>query len=291
MHPKRNDQVFQLSLTEIALILVFLLMLLLGWLTKAAQKEAEKVKADLEAIPNAQVVIRELERVKEELRKAIERADIADPDSLFEDLVQYSSMVEKNKKLEDELVIVKQELKELIEIMQTLGGKDAALAAKDVAEKIGDGMGINDPKKLEEKIKELASQAQKIKDLMGQNEYLVERAGKGFGIQPCWVANGKTQNLLDVTLELEGVKVSIPTKLPEDRLAQMKELPSIELATREFFPYRELDKSFGPILAWSKRQEPECRHYVSIRSNIPQTKLSTPRRLQVEGYFYKNEYN
>lgn len=291
MHPKRNDQVFQLSLTEIALILVFLLMLLLGWLTKAAQKEAEKVRADLEAIPNAQVVIRELERVKEELQKAIERAEVADPDKLFEDLVRYSSMVDKNKKLEEQLVIAKEELEDLREIMQMLGGKDAALSAKDVAEKIGDGMGIDDPKKLDEKIKELASQAQKIKDLLGQNRFLLERAGKGFGKQPCWVANDEIQYLLDVTLELEGVKVSIPPKLPEDRIAQMKELPGIDLATREFIPYTELERSFGPILTWTKKQDPECRHYVSIRSNIPQTKLSTRRRLQVEGYFYKNEYN
>ena len=62
---KRNDQVFQLSLTEIALILVFLLMLLLGWLTKAAQKDAEKAKENLAAIPNAQLVIQELEKAKE----------------------------------------------------------------------------------------------------------------------------------------------------------------------------------------------------------------------------------
>ena len=82
---KRNDQVFQLSLTEIALILVFLLMLLLGWLTKAAQKEAAEATASLDAIPNARIVIAELERAKEELRKAIERADIADPDKVFEE--------------------------------------------------------------------------------------------------------------------------------------------------------------------------------------------------------------
>ena len=48
MRHNRNDQVFQLSLTEIALILVFLLMLLLGWLTKAAQKDAEKAKENLQ---------------------------------------------------------------------------------------------------------------------------------------------------------------------------------------------------------------------------------------------------
>lgn len=290
MYQKRNDQVFQLSLTEIALILIFLLMLLLGWLTKAAQKDAEKARADLEAIPNAIIVITELEKAKEELRKAIERADVADPDKLFEDLVRYSSMVDKNKKLETDLAKAQEELKGLTSVIDSLGGKDAAQAAKDIAKKIGEGMGIKNPKLLNEKLKELADQAQKIEDLMGQNEYLVQRAGKGFGVQPCWVENGRTQNILDVVLELEGVRVGIPSNLPPSRLKQMQDLPSIELATRDFIPYRELEKSFGPILAWSKRQEPECRHYVSIESNILQTKVSTPKRLQVTGYFYPDEY-
>ena len=291
MHHNRNDQVFQLSLTEIALILVFLLMLLLGWLTKAAQKDAEKAKENLAAIPNAHLVIQELEKAKENLRKAIERANVADPDKLFEDLVRYSSMVEKNKKLEDEIEKAETELKELLELMQTLGGKDAALAAKDVAEKIGEGMGINDPKELGEKIKELADQSQKIKDLIAQNERLVQKAGKGFGVQPCWVDDkGRAQILLTIVLEIEGLKVNVSSGLPPFRLEQMKELPSIDLATRDFITYGELERSFGPILAWSKKQTPECRHYVSIKSNILQTRDSTPRRLEVEGYFYKNEY-
>ncbi len=291
MYQKRNDQVFQLSLTEIALILVFLLMLLLGWLTKAAQSDAEKARADLDAIPNAKVIIAELEKAKEELRKAIERADIADPEKLFEDLVRYSSMADKNKKLETDLAEAQKKLTDLNNVIDSLGGKDMALAAKNVAKKVGEGMGIKDPKELSEKIKELASQGQKINDLMAQNEYM-RRSGKGSGVVPCWVdQKGRAQSLLAVTLEPDGVKIGIPIALPEERMKQMLDLPGIELATREFIPYRELENSFGPILAWSKKQEPECRHYVSIRSNIPQTKLSTPKRLQLEGYFYKNEYN
>jgi hypothetical protein len=289
MSPKRNDQVFQLSLTEIALILIFLLMLLLGWLTTAAQNKAAESQEKLDAIPNAKFVIAELDRAKEDLRRAIERAEVADPEKLFEDLVRYSSMVDKNKQLETALAKSQSALDDLTMAMEALGGKDAALAAKDVANKVGEGMGIKDPKKLAEKIKELAAQAQKIEDLIERNVYLVKKAG--FGIQPCWVENGKTQNLLDVVLELDGVRVSIPSSLPPNRLKQMQELPSIELATRGFIPYKELRNSFGPILAFTQKQEPECRHYVSIKSNIPQTKFSTPKRLQVEGYFYKNEYN
>jgi hypothetical protein len=266
-------------------------MLLLGWLTKAAQKDAEKAKENLAAIPNASLVIQELEKAKEELRKAIERANVIDPNKLFEDLVRYSSMVDKNKKLEDDIAKAQSELKELLELMQTLGGKDAALAAKDVAGKIGEGRGINDPKELGVKIKELAGQAQKIKDLIAQNERLVQKAGKGFGIQPCWVDDkGRAEILLTVLLETDGLKVNVSPGLPPFRLEQMKELPSIELATRDFITYGELERSFGPILAWSKKQAPECRHYVSIKSNIPQTAVTTPRRLKVEGYFYKNEY-
>ena len=274
MTPKRNDQVFQLSLTEVALILIFLLMLLLGWLTKAAQKNAEEAKAELAAIEGGEIVRDELDRAKEALRKALERANVADPDKLFEDLVRYSAMVAKNKQLEGELEKAQRELRDLQKIMETLGGPMGVATLEEVAEEI----------------KKAAARKQKNKDLHAQNVYWRKLAGKGFGIQPCWVANGKTQNLLAIVLEPDGVAVSIPRKLPEERIKQMQQLPGIDLATRAFIPYRQLAQAFGPILAWTKRQEPECRHYVAIKSNIPETKISTPRRLQITGYFYPNEY-
>ena len=119
-------------------------------------------------------------------------------------------------------------------------------------------------------------------------ENLRKKCGGG-AIGACWLDdNGKTENLLDISLEPDYIKVTV-ANMTDSRREEMQKLPSIDLASRSNIPYGELERSFGPILEWSKDRTPECRHYVSIRSNIPLTKESTPRRLQVQQYFYPDE--
>lgn len=295
MTRKINDQVFQLSLTEIALILIFLLMLLLGWLTKSAQNEARisQERADVLAIQfsdveNADKLLKQLEEARQQLIMVIERADVSDPEKLFEDLVRFSSLTDENNILRNELAVFQVEFNELQALVDELGGKNNA-------EKIVQLSGFlnKDVEQLSEEdistfFASALLMAQKVDDLTSQNNFLLGRLG-GFGAQPCWVENGRAQNLLNITLETDGVSVQVPN-LPSHRKVQLELLPSVELATRSFIPYDELSISFGPILNWSKNQKPECRHYARITSNIPLTSLSTPRRLQVTGFFYPNEY-
>lgn len=43
------------------------------------------------------------------------------------------------------------------------------------------------------------------------------------------------------------------------------------------------------IFNWSKSQDPECRHYVQLKSSISDAVQSDRARLMVENYFYKAE--
>jgi hypothetical protein len=43
------------------------------------------------------------------------------------------------------------------------------------------------------------------------------------------------------------------------------------------------------IFNWSKSQDPECRHYVQLKSSISDAVQSDRARLMVENYFYKTE--
>ncbi|PJG82908.1 hypothetical protein [Caviibacterium pharyngocola] len=49
---KRNDSVFQLSLTEIAFMLIFILLLLLGWMYFLERDKAEHFKQELQQVEN-----------------------------------------------------------------------------------------------------------------------------------------------------------------------------------------------------------------------------------------------
>ena len=43
------------------------------------------------------------------------------------------------------------------------------------------------------------------------------------------------------------------------------------------------------IFNWSRHQDPECRHYVQIKSAIADAVQSDRARLMVENFFYKTE--
>ena len=117
----------------------------------------------------------------------------------------------------------------------------------------------------------------------------VKKLCGGGAIGPCWIdANMRTENLLRIVLNTTFISVE-PADMTSDRKRQMLELPGIDLATRPQIPYEDFERSFGQLLKWSKERNPECRHYVSIDSNIPLTKDSTPRRIQVQQYFSPDE--
>ena len=74
---KKNDQVFATSLSEIAFTLVFLLMLLLGYLLvqeKAAKEEARKRLAEAEEIKASESVTEALREANKELTESLAAA-------------------------------------------------------------------------------------------------------------------------------------------------------------------------------------------------------------------------
>ena len=68
---RRNDQVFQLSLTEIAFTLIFILLLLLGYLVVREQAEKDGALAALAKSRGAEASARSMEAARAELVKAL----------------------------------------------------------------------------------------------------------------------------------------------------------------------------------------------------------------------------
>ncbi|MDH4381362.1 MAG: hypothetical protein QE509_05690, partial [Gammaproteobacteria bacterium] len=95
---RRNDQVFQLSLTEIAFTIAFLLLLLLGYLVfmgQAARQDAEKKLADAQT---AQSAADALNSAKTALATLLQNAGISNPDEVITKLVASEELrVERDK--------------------------------------------------------------------------------------------------------------------------------------------------------------------------------------------------
>ena len=84
---QRNDQVFQLSLTEIAFTIAFILLLLLGYLViteQSSRKAAEDALANIQAQERAAAA---LESAKTRLHEALQQAGVAHPDDIITHLV------------------------------------------------------------------------------------------------------------------------------------------------------------------------------------------------------------
>ena len=117
---------------------------------------------------------------------------------------------------------------------------------------------------------------------------LQERAKKaGIGFPPCWVdENGKPEYIFVV--KLEENRLSVTPAWPSHRANDVKEVTgAINLVRFDLMPetFRKLAR---PILEWSMRQEPECRHFVRIDDGAPISKGEFKAKLLlVEDYFYK----
>lgn len=298
MDKRNSDNVFQLSLTEIALIFAFLLLLLLGYLYNNARKENAVLLVELKESQQAldtystsesyEELMRRYDALKANIARYLHEKSIPEPKKILDDLVSLSKL---DKELEDlrEALSNERNRTKACETIQKEGipSPEALQAALDDQKTLANLM--NDLSNQGIKAGTAADIAFNVGNMLNEIRGLRNRCGGG-GIGPCWIDdNGRSVNLLNITLEERYVTVSVPS-LPPSFQRQFNELPEIELASRAQIPYNSFEESFGPILQWSKSRNPECRHYVSIQSNIPLTKDSKPRRLLIQNYFYPNEF-
>ena len=300
MSQKNRDGVFQMSLTEIVLILAFLLLLLLGMLAfKSITKEkstqilliqSEKELAEYKASESYPYLKENYETLKKNIEKYLLEKSVPEPTKLLDDLVSVSKLQSTIDDLNEKLISAQTNVVACKQFEEAFAG--SGLSSTSVME------AIKVQKRLEKSLKDLEKDGVKFKNsdefiqqaLDNINELKrVKKTCGGGQIGPCWIdANMRTENLLRIVLNTTFISVE-PADMTSERKRQMLELPGIDLATRPQIPYDDFERSFGQILKWSRERNPECRHYVSIDSNIPLTKDSTPRRIQLQQYFYPDE--
>lgn len=87
---RKNDQIFQLSLTEIAFTLVFILLLLLGYLIYREQTAREAAEAELSKIQGIEISKQSLLKAKEDFSNALTVAGVT-PEKLDEAISKLSA--------------------------------------------------------------------------------------------------------------------------------------------------------------------------------------------------------
>jgi hypothetical protein len=404
---RRTDQIFQLSLTEIAFTLCFIMLLLLGYLLFAADHELEEAKAQLASMVETGARKDVLDAAQRDLKAALSASGASNPDEALSKLVEAEQAKAENRRLKQEiaeldakltaLTEIKERLQEVaskddpdataddvasalalqkrvrtaLEEQHTRGSKAAASAAAagkavaasrtpaasdpmpaerhssstQVASTSGTSQGKRKPEggsrdpardlsevmqalsatnalKMQlraqmnkdlEKSKEsqtiqalvasaksyddlgasgvnIAKATRENADLRGQVAFLKGRldARGGRDYPPCWAdESGKVEFLFSVEVRPEGVVVA--PAWPARREAAAKALPGIDDVLASPYSNQEFVRRIQGIFEWSKHQDPECRHYVELKSSIPDAVQSDRARLMVENYFYKTE--
>jgi len=383
---RRNDQVFQLSLTEIAFTIAFLLLLLLGYLVfmgQAARQEAEKKLADAQT---AQSAADALNSAQTALATLLQNAGTSNPDEVITKLVAAEELRAERDKLQQRVDDLDARLTALTELQNQVEKAAAsqrsavtqeevltALALQDqvrealkknreepakppsaqmpvaspakspsayemdpstsgaVGKAIGDkeafalvSQALNTTRELKRQLKDKletelsegkeeqviedvvtaakgygdltkAGQDPQVvrkenSDLRGQIAFLKNRldARGGRDYPPCWAdESGKVEFLFAIEVQPDSVAVS--PAWPARREAAARELPDIDAVLAGPHSNQAFVSVIKRIFNWSKTQDPECRHYVQLKSSIPDAVQSDRARLMVENFFYKLE--
>jgi hypothetical protein len=123
---QRNDQVFQLSLTEIAFTIVFILLLLLGWMVYRAEEAKNELALELTKINNAKALLAASAEIKRALEESIAKGGSTNPGDVITSLIN-------QQKTQQEATILRQRVDELERQLSALS------ELKEMARKAGSG--------------------------------------------------------------------------------------------------------------------------------------------------------
>lgn len=310
-----TDRVFQVSLTEIAFTLIFILLLLLGGLLYKNELEKRELRDRLSRAEIASAALKNLEKRIPQIIEQLRQAGAGKPEEVVSALVREAAAREEVRTLQAEVEDLSEKVSALVAVERTVKelGKGDASAKQIVAalvfkksfeqasrqavqpgkeEEVGQRLAqlAVDAATNKDGEKSKAEVARENVDLRGQVKFLEGRlnARGGRDYPPCWADEhtGKVQFLFTVDIQEGGVTVA--PAWPPIREDDAKALPGIALALSERpLVLNEFNARMDAIFEQSKRKN--CRHYVYMKNNVRDLSTFNRYRYGIENMFYKFE--
>lgn len=390
---QRSDQVFQLSLTEIAFTIAFLLLLLLGYLVMRESTARQRAEAELAQVQKLETAEKAAAAALEELKSGLEGAGVRNPDEIISKLVAEAQVAAERDRLLVKVQDLEAQISALAEVKQMLAGATKQAGETDLVERVVTALAVqaeaeraleaadkamqtagsqpaasapagttSEPttpseasapqtaqpvaerpaprrESTREEVRrsiEVASAVDRAlrqigaaplpsgnetevvaalvragesvrgldsagkgvdavlkenADLRGQMANIRTRLsgmGRGLDHPPCWAdETGRIEYLFNV--ELKPGSVTVTPAWPARRGADAARLPGVEELLTSPLTYEKFRTSARPIFELSKRQDPECRHFVIIKNSIDGRREADQARWMVEEFFYKLE--
>lgn len=133
----KNDQIFQLSLTEIAFILVFILMFLLGSMVVWGHQENQRLLEQLKTFAGIEQKQADLEKASQLLEDALVGKNIDNPEEVIKSLVDSAHTQEEIVRLKKQVVDQEAKITALSEVQKAIdeavkGQGDGALVQERI---------------------------------------------------------------------------------------------------------------------------------------------------------------
>lgn len=218
----KNDQIFQLSLTEIAFILVFILMFLLGSMVVWGHQENQRLLEQLKTYAGVEQKQADLEKVSKLLEDALVGKNISNPDEVIKSLVDSVHSQEETIRLKKQVVDLEAKITALSELQK-------------VIDKAGTGQG--DSALVQQRIEKALVLTQELKEQLQAK--LENPEEKALFDDPDYVAKTTKQQLtnkakIDEAFTEDPFLAALPGESPEQKLESLiKEYREIDALKKE----------------------------------------------------------
>ncbi len=310
MDDQNSQPIVEVSLTELAFIFFFILLIFSSWKVNNLNESINEQKSENNSLKND---ISNLENTLDEAVKIESFGSVIDPKALIADLAFSKEQAKKvpelkkeNKKLTDSLAKYESvmsdklnskadfkvmmnrlnQLDEITKLLEDTKKKEVSSNKKDADGKASVKNKTNQPDKtLSEEIESLI---QRQNDILGQNVNLrnkLKKVGNGLDHPPCWAHpdTGEIEYLYDVIINEESLEF-LPG-WPQSRDAQAMNDNNILMVLGQYKTNKDLWKKSTAIYQGSVALK--CRHFVRIYDHARSKNSFKSYLLGIESHFYK----
>ncbi len=272
----RKGLIMGLTMSEITIMIIFVLLLAFSFFIKKEQRKVEKYKKNEESIERLVNFIEKKEQpLTQELVEGLEK------------LPEIKKLVEKRNKLPDKEEVNLDQL--LQKMREDLEKEIQESEVKELENPLAMPVApvLTKEMKLENELKELLNEkislSKKINNLEGQNLHLIRKV-KGIGFPPCWAkANGSPEYIFNVYLRDDGIVIfnnNIPNR------AQDQADLNINISFGNPLQPKEMKGQTKSLLDYGKKNQ--CRFFVQVVDHTSANEKNWYKELRqaVESNFY-----
>lgn len=280
---ERGNSIIETSLTELAFIFFFILLIFSAWKINEISVQLESNTEDKSVLET------KIEKLKEKLVSASEffsRDNTVSPEDLFDELILGRKAVLELDETKQKLEQVSSSLNEIVEASSSKDAEKIAEEMRDIekAKELISEKGFGD-KTLSEALENVVKQNA---DFKGQNKNLrnkIEKLGNGLDHPPCWAdpQTGAIQYVFNIIINEDSIEVL--QGWPEERRNEASANHNIN-AVLGIYP----DNSSFWLRSNGLFQESvgqECRHFVRVYDHAESKSAFKNYLLGIENHYYK----